>query len=97
MRYMIRVCSALVLGFVLGCCGQAIAEFSYDYYNVHAESWAGHLEGKTPEKDLSFEECKPRPGKANPCTVMLSPEFHKMKASYQKLEIDLKTCLNNQN
>ncbi len=96
MRYTIRLLAALLTGALLACCGQALADFSYGYFNVRAESWKGRLEGKTPQDDLSFEECAPSPGKQNKCTVMLTPEFSKLKASYQKLEIDLKTCLNNQ-
>lgn len=85
------------LGLLLSCCGQAIATFSYRYYNLKAERYSGQLQGPTEQDDLDLSVCEPRPGKQNPCTVMLTPEFQRLKTDKQKVDTDLKACLDNQN
>lgn len=87
----------LLSGVLLSCCGQAIADFPYRYYNLVLESYRGILESDKPANDLDAMVCAPKPGNKNPCTVLLTPVFEKLKSDRQKLAVDLAECRANQN
>lgn len=93
---LIKKSKYLLFGVILSCCGQAVASFPYAYYNLVLQNYTGRLEADDPKNDLSAEECKPIPGNANPCTVLLTPVFQRLKSDRQKLQVDLKACLDNQ-
>lgn len=73
---------------IIYACGTVKASFPYRYYNLKPDRYEGKLEGAKPQDDLPLETCAPSPGKQNKCTVFLTEAFEKLKADYQKLQIE---------
>jgi hypothetical protein len=78
--------SALLL---VGCASM----FGYQYYELDGiQVWSGKLLADQPEHDLPFAVCQPKEGNQNPCVVILSSEFFRLKRDYLSLEDRLKSC-----
>lgn len=83
---------SFTLGFVscvllVACAG---ATFPYRHYPYDIKNHM--LVGDKPENDLKDDVCWPNSNSKQPCTVMLTDAFFKMKGNYLKCQNDLAAC-----
>lgn len=75
--------------FLVACVG---AQFPYRYYPYDIDHH--RLVGPTPEEDLDDVVCHETVTSKQPCTVVMTPEFSRIKADDLKCHNDLAACQN---
>lgn len=82
------------VGLICGCflVSCAWGSFGYKYYGLKVESYNGTLQGPSADKNLPFSTCSPTPSDQNPCAVLQSKEFFRLKSEVLQLRSDLKDC-----
>ena len=87
----------IVVGFLLGVTISACvaSTFPYKFYALEADSYNGVLKGPTTADDTVLSMCRPTDQDKAPCLVMFTSAFLRLKESYQKCQIDLKSAQEN--
>jgi hypothetical protein len=81
-------------GFILGCsliaCA-AVPVFSYHFYNISRNNFAGTLLGPTAADDVPFSRCAPVNGKQQ-CVVVFYSDLNALITDYKQTKSDLISC-----
>jgi hypothetical protein len=81
-------------GFLLGCgliaCA-ALPTFSYKFFNISGNNFAGTLLGPTQQDDVPFNRCAPVNG-VQQCVVVFYTELNALIKDYKQTKSDLITC-----
>ncbi len=87
----------IVFGAMLGVtiCACVASTFPYKFYALDASSYTGTLKGPTASEDLLLTMCHPTEQDKAPCLVVFTSVFLRLKESYQKCQIDLKSAQEN--
>lgn len=84
---------SFVSGFMIAIVCMGCAGFSYKYYGMNGMDYSkGKLLGPDEGQDLDFYVCQPTPASKNPCVIMKTTEFFKMKLEHEDMKNKLKEC-----
>lgn len=80
----------LILGLALFACA-SVPVFSYKYFNISGNNFAGTLLGATQQDDVLFSRCAPVNG-VQQCVVVFYPVLNALIVDYKQTKSDLIAC-----